>query len=333
MSERLTCIATEHRVIRGDRRPLPCGRPACAMRDGRPYCRDHDPDAGVLRAGRRRRRTRRALERELEALRAQRSIDVDTFLAAMDRLRAAERRVRLQQTALDASRLRCEEALQDAASWRRVAEGVRRIDGSSRVDNRTLELLVARFLETAPFAAWRHHGIGVLQAYVAEQTEPEVRIHVWHPDLVRPGIRESGSIHDHRFDLVSSVLVGKIRERVFETTPDDDGDWQTWHVENARSAGVERGFDGDCSPLGATMRAKILERIHYPGDQYTLARHVFHETRVDELAVTLCTMRSKRGPARLLVPRGREPVHAFGAPASDAVIRRVLAEAHEELVR
>lgn len=90
MSERLTCIATEHRVIRGDRRPLPCGRPACAMRDGRPYCRDHDPDAGVLRAGRRRRRTRRALERELEALRAQRSLDVDMFLAAMDRLRAAE---------------------------------------------------------------------------------------------------------------------------------------------------------------------------------------------------------------------------------------------------
>jgi len=91
MTERLTCVATEHRVIRGDRRPVPCGRPACSMRDGRPYCRDHDPDAGVLRAGRRRRRTRVALERENEALRARRALDTGLFEAAMDRLRAAER--------------------------------------------------------------------------------------------------------------------------------------------------------------------------------------------------------------------------------------------------
>lgn len=95
MSERLTCIATEHRVIRGDRRPLPCGRPACAMRDGRPYCRDHDPDAGVLRAGRRRRRTRRALERELEALRRQLDEFRDVLAASderLDILRASRRR-------------------------------------------------------------------------------------------------------------------------------------------------------------------------------------------------------------------------------------------------
>lgn len=65
MSERLTCSAIEPRIVRGERRPTLCGRPSCATRDGRPYCRDHDPDTGVLRAGRRRRRSRRALEREL----------------------------------------------------------------------------------------------------------------------------------------------------------------------------------------------------------------------------------------------------------------------------
>lgn len=104
MSERLTCSAIEPRVIRGERRPTLCGRPSCATRDGRPYCRDHDPDTGVLRAGRRRRRSRRALERELadtltklgalERALADSQIahgnTRDNFLAAMTRLRAAE---------------------------------------------------------------------------------------------------------------------------------------------------------------------------------------------------------------------------------------------------
>ena len=57
MSERLTCSAIEPRVIRGERRPTLCGR-------------DHDPETGVLRSGRRRRRSRRALERELAETRA-----------------------------------------------------------------------------------------------------------------------------------------------------------------------------------------------------------------------------------------------------------------------
>lgn len=38
-----------------------------------------------------------------------------------------------------------------------------------------------------PSLSWRHHGIGVLQAYLVEDADPEVRVHVWHPSLVKPG--------------------------------------------------------------------------------------------------------------------------------------------------
>ena len=31
----------------------------------------------------------------------------------------------------------------------------------------------------------------------------------------------------------------------------------------------------------------------------------------DERAVTLCTLRNKKGQARLLVPHDKQPVHAF----------------------
>lgn len=175
---------------------------------------------------------------------------------------------------------------------------------------------------------WRHHGIGVLQAYVREHREPEVRVHIWHPDLVRPGIYDSGSIHDHRFDLESTVLVGALHERIFRLRPNVGGAWRIFHVENARSAGESRGFDGDCHPLSdERFDAGIAHRTHLAGTTYTLNRGVFHETRITALAVSVCVMHQKRGSARLLVPHDREPVHAFGTPAPEETRSAVLREA------
>lgn len=175
---------------------------------------------------------------------------------------------------------------------------------------------------------WRHHGIGVLQAYIFENVEPEIRLHVWDPRLVRAGIHDSGSIHDHRFDLESTVLVGQVFERTFCTYVDGGGEWSIHHVENARSAGEARGFDGECRPISATRYgASVRRHTHEAGSTYTLPRGVFHETRIDALTVTVCVMHKKEGSARLLVPHGREPVHAFGAPAPAGVQLKILREA------
>lgn len=198
--------------------------------------------------------------------------------------------------------------------------------------------LVRRFIEQTPRARWRHHGIGALQAYVVEDAEPEVRVHIWHPLLVREGIAESGAVHDHRFDLESTVLVGAIHETVFKTYPMssdrsvaggsyDVARYETWRVENARSAGASKGFDGVCERDGDLWDRTQTHRTHLAGETYWLRRATFHRTWIDDLAVTLCTMREKRGVARLLVERGKEPVHAFGAPARGDVIDGVIGEA------
>src|SRR4051812_39653073 len=61
-----------------------------------------------------------------------------------------------------------------------------------------------------PSLKWRHAGFGALQAYIREGDERELRVHIWHQSLIKDGIEESGLCHDHRFDMRSSVLVGRI---------------------------------------------------------------------------------------------------------------------------
>jgi hypothetical protein len=179
---------------------------------------------------------------------------------------------------------------------------------------------------------WRHHGIGVLQAYLFEHSEPEVRVHVWHPSLARDGISESGDCHDHRFDLRSTVMAGCLEETYYGCpAPSEDGEWSMYVVENARAAGPDKKFDGACNPLPGRFTATGTNHRYPSGTTYTHPRGTFHRTRVRQLAVTLCVMSKKQGRARLLVPFGREPVHAFGEPASEEIQSRILADAKSML--
>lgn len=87
-----------------------------------------------------------------------------------------------------------------------------------------------------PYLRWRHAGFGALQAYIREGDQRELRVHLWHPSLVKPGIKESGLCHDHRFFLRSNVLVGSILQTEFEVWEDIEGDWETYAVTHARKA-------------------------------------------------------------------------------------------------
>lgn len=179
---------------------------------------------------------------------------------------------------------------------------------------------------------WRHHGIGVLQAYLFEACEPESRVHVWHPSLAREGISESGDCHDHRFDLTSTVLAGCLEETYFGIAePRDDGEWQVYAVQNARAAGPDKKFDGECVLLPGRFSAEGQDFKYPAGTTYTHPRGTFHRTRVQGLAVTLCLMSQKQGRARLLVPFGCEPIHAFGSPAPPDVQSQILADARAML--
>src|SRR5208282_5603878 len=80
---------------------------------------------------------------------------------------------------------------------------------------------------------WRHHGAGMIQAYI----NPTLRVHVWHPSLMLPGMTDSGAIHDHRFDLESTLLVGDMTNREYKLTPKPENgfDYSVFEVECASS--------------------------------------------------------------------------------------------------
>src|SRR5207247_2472489 len=96
-----------------------------------------------------------------------------------------------------------------------------------------MQAMVAKLV---PALDWRHHGIGVLQAYVSAN----VRVHIWHDRLLLSGMRESGAIHDHRFRLESTILVGALTNREYSLSTGDEptyADYETYQVTKIGRAG------------------------------------------------------------------------------------------------
>lgn len=164
-----------------------------------------------------------------------------------------------------------------------------------------------------PLLFWRHAGFGALQAYIREGQERELRVHIWHDSLVKPGIDESGLCHDHRFNMRSHVLCGTVFQTDFEIEESDDGEFETYTVLHARAALQKSGSLHE-DPV------KTGKRYHrYPakygipaGNGYLFEKFAFHETRFEGLTITLVEKTAQEAvDARILAPYGKHVVHAF----------------------
>lgn len=185
-----------------------------------------------------------------------------------------------------------------------------------------------------PHLKWRYNGLGVLQAYLFEGEFEEARVHVWHPSLEKPGIRFSGKIHDHRFDLRSTVLLGTIGHVEYKLTPHPQGHWETHDVVNARKAMLDGSpfkgglYDGAVVRTGDTFNVKTMPWTFRERDVYLYPKGCFHESYTNELAVTLVrkTNQEERR-ARILAPRDHEVTHAFADPLPEAAWRPLIEQA------
>lgn len=178
-----------------------------------------------------------------------------------------------------------------------------------------------------PQLKWRHAGFGALQAYIREDATQELRVHVWHPSLVKAGIEESGLCHDHRFHMRSSVLAGKIIQTEFRLEPNSEGDWETLRVLHAREAMARGGsFHHDPMPTGDYFyRTPVVFEVE-AGAGYTFDKFAFHETRAEGTTVTLVEKSDQEDVnARILAPRGKPVVHAFTETQSPAEFSDALA--------
>lgn len=149
---------------------------------------------------------------------------------------------------------------------------------------------------------WRHHGLGMLQAEISET----LRIHIWHPKLVSPGMVWPRCVHDHRFDITSAVVAGAITDVPCDVyldghmTPIERG----W--ENVNVYEIEHAKNQDRMVLGSgcstATSARLLSRgslrpcpswslddpnLKEAGTEYKIARRNFHTTQCSDLAITV----------------------------------------------
>jgi len=200
--------------------------------------------------------------------------------------------------------------------------------------NNCTSAMRAMALRLLPSMSWRHHGIGCLQGYVAEGADPEVRLHVWSRKLIKPGMEESGDIHDHRFDLVSHVLCGAVGHEEIIPEQNDDGDFEMLALTHARAA-KESAYHGPTQLLEGKYLALRNSFVIQTGYSYRFPAGRFHRSPVlGDVAVTCVEKHSQSNvSARLLYQIGKPPVMAFGHEMDYTVIGPVLEAATEALSR
>jgi hypothetical protein len=201
----------------------------------------------------------------------------------------------------------------------------------------SIRALVSSVIDRVEF---RHHGIGVLQGYVKENCNPEIRIHIWSPKLLKPGMDLSGDCHDHRFDMVSHVLVGQVIHESWVPTESETGDHEMMALTHARAA-ADTNYHGPTTPIPGRFTVDRQEFVIRAGSSYTFPAKRFHRSPLtnpymagvpSELAVTCVEKWDQRDePARLLYPAAHPPVMAFGHTADPELVRSIIEEAKMKL--
>lgn len=186
--------------------------------------------------------------------------------------------------------------------------------------------------KSLPSIQWRHHGIGVLQGYVAENTEPEIRVHIWAPELVKSGMPDSGDVHNHRFDMISHVLAGVVGHEEWYPEESESGEYTTMRLTHARAA-ADTNFHGPTTPTGERLKVRRNMMTIPAGRFYTFPAGIFHRSPlICPLTVTCVEKHRQRDyPAQILYPMAIPPVMAFGHAVDSAMVERIVSAAYDVL--
>ena len=193
-------------------------------------------------------------------------------------------------------------------------------------DNPALAAMRALALKAIDSVEWRHHGIGVLQGYAREDCDPEIRLHIWSRELLKPGMDVSGDVHDHRFDMVSHVLCGSVDHEEVIPIEDAGGDHEMLALTHARAA-AETNYHGPTRPIDGVFSVTRHRMVIRAGQSYIFPALHFHRSPItgDGVAVTVIEKHQQRDVcARLLYPISHPPVMAFGHEIDPKLVSRVV---------
>jgi hypothetical protein len=156
---------------------------------------------------------------------------------------------------------------------------------------------------------WRHHAIGVMQAYIPG-TDGNERVHVWSSLLDIEPDAHGGARHNHRWDLNSAVLVGQLAHQRLLVVDDDGGEYQRWLF-----VGASKGSD-DAIEFDGRVSVVVDEgRVFKAGAHYSVIAGDYHCARPlgNEATVTLVSRGARTSLWASAVTRVK-PLHAIDRP-------------------
>ncbi len=190
-----------------------------------------------------------------------------------------------------------------------------------------LQLLAYHVLTNALSFDWSVQGFGMLRLYIANVG----RLHIWDEALQYPGVSK---IHNHSWDLSSTVIVGQItnlRYRICDgpesTHPDKFPD--NLYAKPHSGKRMITGYQcNDVQQLPVTYLEPGAGECYYPGDTYSQKATEVHNTFYTDGTVTLMARKEdENGQADIYWPLGTEWGTAKPRPATKAEIIRSVAKA------
>lgn len=166
----------------------------------------------------------------------------------------------------------------------------------------------------------RFHGNGFVQFYIWRGAYVARRLHIWHPEFL-PSRVENARIHEHRFEMRSHILMGRLRHISYELEFSAVGEHQLYTVVPAHDSGKFSATGGqkvsdEMKPVpGTCCEPVVRESSEYAaGSSYYFAARKFHDTAAEGHTMTVMEKlwQDEDGKdARVLGPVDRDPDNAF----------------------
>lgn len=152
----------------------------------------------------------------------------------------------------------------------------------------------------------RVHGNGFIQLDLND--EGTTRLHVWHDDIPRQSI--ATPIHDHVFDLRSTVLLGTLIHEEFLPGTNQFGTHRIYRAEQEKDT-----QNTILVPDEGTVSLYPLQRLILgAGSIYSFPANKLHQSNGVGLTATVMdkiNFFGEYGRPRVLVPIGQEPDNEF----------------------
>jgi hypothetical protein len=144
-----------------------------------------------------------------------------------------------------------------------------------------------------------------------EDVGPQLRLryHIWPEGWTVPKTQLDSEIHDHTFELNSAILLGSIRQEVFEFSPQQRGAYELVRVRYVADGSATLRRDGECG----TLHLKETDTF-IAGSAYRLPLATIHRAiavKVPAVTLVLAVADATLTEPRIVIKRSSPPPADF----------------------